>query len=189
MRVPRRSFTLGLSAALSFAGAPLWAQDGWSALARPDAIGLMRHALAPGTGDLPQFRLGDCATQRNLDARGRAQAEAIGAAIRARGLAVAQVWTSQWCRCRDTATLMAVGPVTEKRFLNSFFRDRSGAGDQTEALRAAMRALPEAGRTLIVTHQVNITALTGIAPRSGEIVVLGRAGGELTVTGRLLIAA
>jgi len=48
----------------------------------------MRHALAPGTGDPADFRIGDCATQRNLDERGREQARAIGQAIRGAGLPV-----------------------------------------------------------------------------------------------------
>ena len=59
---------------------------------------MIRHALAPGTGDPPEFRLGDCATQRNLDERGRTQARAIGDWLRARGVTAAEVYSSQWCR-------------------------------------------------------------------------------------------
>ena len=39
---------------------------------------MLRHAHALGFGDPPEFQLDDCATQRNLDASGRAQATAIG---------------------------------------------------------------------------------------------------------------
>jgi len=39
---------------------------------------------------------------------------------------------------------------------------------------------------VLVTHQVNITALTGIFPRSGEIVVVSVApDGSVTVHGRI----
>ena len=35
-----------------------------------------RHALAPGYGDPTNFQVDDCATQRNLDQRGREQIKA-----------------------------------------------------------------------------------------------------------------
>ena len=53
------------------------AQDQWALLNQPRAIVLFRHASAPGSGDPAGFVLGDCATQRNLDERGRAQARAL----------------------------------------------------------------------------------------------------------------
>jgi phosphohistidine phosphatase SixA len=147
----------------------------WAALARPGAVAVMRHALAPGTGDPPDFTLDDCATQRNLDERGRAQARAIGAAMRERGIAVDRVMTSQWCRCRETAALLDIGAVEALPALNSFFAERSTRAAQTEATEAFLRGLPEGERVVLVTHQVNITALSGVYPSSGEIVV-GRMG-------------
>jgi broad specificity phosphatase PhoE len=161
------------------------AQD-WEALRSPTAIVLMRHALAPGTGDPAGFRLDDCATQRNLDARGRAQAERIGAALRNRGIDFDAVWTSQWCRCRETAQLLELGPVIEKPPLNSFFGDRSREDAQTQATRAMLEDA-SGDRLMLVTHQVNITALTGVFPSSGEIVVAELRDGGLTVTGRIAI--
>ena len=70
---------------------------------------MLRHANAPGTGDPAQFQLRDCATQRNLDDSGRAQARAIGAWLRSKGIAKAQVYSSQWCRCLETAALLGIG--------------------------------------------------------------------------------
>jgi broad specificity phosphatase PhoE len=75
----------------------------WRALASKGHFALLRHAIAPGTGDPPGFTLGDCDTQRNLSAEGRAQAERIGARLRENGIAAARVLSSQWCRCLDTA--------------------------------------------------------------------------------------
>ena len=50
----------------------------WEALRSGDhVIALLRHAVAPGTGDPPDFTIGDCATQRNLSDEGRAQAQRI----------------------------------------------------------------------------------------------------------------
>lgn len=164
--------------------------EAWAALSsNRGAIAVMRHALAPGTGDPAGFRLGDCSTQRNLDERGRAQARAIGAAFRERGIAVDRVLTSQWCRARETAALLGLGEPQELPDLNSFFADRRQAESQTQRLAAAIRALPQGTVAVLVTHQVNVTALTGIYPSSGEIIV-GRPEGELfTVIGRISLPA
>ena len=159
--------------------------DGWAALERDGAIAIMRHALAPGGGDPAQFVLEDCETQRNLDARGRDQARAIGAELRLRGVKFDKVFTSQWCRCRETAALIEMGAVQALPSLNSFFAGQGDRVGQTAATLAALSA--REGRVLLVTHQVNITALTGVFPKSGEIIVAELQDGALTVTGRILI--
>ncbi len=178
----------GLAAVVS-AGRPAGADEaGWAALARPGAVAVMRHARAPGTGDPADFTLGDCATQRNLDAAGRAQARAIGAELRARGVVFERVYSSQWCRCLETAELLDVGPVTPLPIVNSFFGDRAAGPEQTRALAAFIAGGEADGRTLFVTHQVNITALTGVGPASGEIVALDvGADGAVAVAGRIRI--
>ena len=45
----------------------------WAALKSGKAFAMMRHELAPGTGDPANFDVYDCATQRNLSDAGRAQ--------------------------------------------------------------------------------------------------------------------
>lgn len=163
------------------------AANDWEALGEPGAFVLMRHAQAPGTGDPSGFVLDDCATQRNLDEAGRAQARAIGAAFRERGIAFDAVLTSQWCRCRETAELLDLGPVEEAPAFNSFFSDFAARDPQTMAARALLEA--RAGdRLFVVTHQVNISALTGRGTRSGEVLVVRRTGGGLEVLGSILIA-
>ncbi|MGF1501647.1 MAG: histidine phosphatase family protein [Paracoccaceae bacterium] len=160
----------------------------WAALARPGAVAMMRHALAPGGGDPAHFRLGDCATQRNLDGRGRDQARRTGAEMRARGIAFDRVLTSQWCRCRETAELLGAGPVEELPALNSFFEARHRRRAQTDALRAYLAARDPSERLMLVTHQVNITALTGRGVASGEIfVIVPAAEGRAAVLGEILI--
>lgn len=163
------------------------AEPAWQALQKPNHLVLMRHATAPGVGDPPGFRLDDCSTQRNLSEGGREQARRIGALLRERGLAQAPVYSSQWCRCLDTARLLGLGPVTPWRTLNSFFETSEVEDAQTAALRAEIARLDLAKPAVLVTHQVNITALTGILPASGEMIVLRRAaGGELLEAGRVL---
>ncbi len=158
-------------------------------LAEPRSHAILRHAIAPGGGDPSGFTLGDCSTQRNLDARGRDQARAIGAAMRDAGITVDRVLTSQWCRSAETARLLNMGEVREEPALNSFFADRSTRDAQTAATRDLLAALPPEETAVLVSHQVNITALTGIYPRSGEVVVL-RVGqdGEVVPVGRFLVS-
>jgi phosphohistidine phosphatase SixA len=165
--------TIALTALVSFvAQVPaVQAQDSWVALSLPGRHALMRHALAPGTGDPDNFILSDCSTQRNLNEAGRAQAAAIGLSIRNAGIRVTRVLTSQWCRAAETARLMDVGPVVEEPSLNSFFGDRATEPEQTARVRKLL-AEASSEKLILVTHQVNITALTGVAPASGEVLVI-----------------
>ncbi len=159
--------------------------DAWDALREPDTIAIMRHALAPGTGDPAQFRLGDCNTQRNLDARGQRQAQQIGAAFRDKGIVFDQVLTSEWCRTRDTAKLLDSGPVVAFPPLNSFFQDFSTRESQTGEVLDFLET--EGGKLMLVTHQVNIFALTGQGTRSGEILVMRLTDTGLSVVSSTLI--
>ncbi|PHK95325.1 histidine phosphatase family protein [Pseudoroseomonas rhizosphaerae] len=148
------------------------APDPWGALRGGGHVALMRHATAPGGGDPPGFRLDACGTQRNLPDAGRAEAARIGGAFRAAGLAALPVFSSQWCRCLETARLLGLGPVAPLPALNSFF----GNGGEREAATAALRRWiadqAPRGAAVLVTHQVNVTALTGIFPAPGEVAVL-----------------
>lgn len=158
----------------------------WAALRDGGHVALMRHAIAPGVGDPAGFRLDDCTTQRKLSARGRAQARAIGERFRANGIATAAVFSSQWCRCIDTARELALGEVVAFPGLNSFFADRGEEARHTAAVRALIGERARSPLPLVlVTHQVNITALTGVFPASGEIIVLRVDGDTPSVAGRI----
>lgn len=158
----------------------------WAALREGGHVALIRHALAPGTGDPPEFRVDDCRTQRNLSPAGLAQARAIGERFRANGIDAAAVFSSQWCRCLDTARALALGEVTPFPGLNSFF---AGQGDEAQHTRAARALIAEQAGTgkplVLVTHQVNITALSGVYPSSGEIIVMRVDGDALSLAGRI----
>lgn len=170
-------------------GIAMAAGEPWERLRRGGLVLLVRHArTVPGTGDPPGFRLDDCATQRNLSEAGRAEARAIGAELRRRRVPVERVMTSAWCRCRETAELLGMGPVERIEALDSFFSDRARAGERTAALRAFLAAWRGPGNAVAVTHQVNVTAATGVFPVSGELVVVEPASGaailRLVPTGR-----
>lgn len=157
----------------------------WPALREDGAIVLFRHAEAPGIGDPDGFRLGDCATQRNLSEAGREQARRTGELLRRQRIPVGAVWSSQWCRTRDTAALMALGPVREEPAFNSFFSEHGDRAAQTAAARRKLLDWRGPGALVVVTHQVNITALTGLGVASAEGIVLRRRGEALAVVGSI----
>ena len=160
----------------------------WQALGQPGTVAIMRHAYAPGIGDPAGFDLRDCATQRYLDDRGRAQARAVGEAFRAAGLTIDRVLTSRWCRARHTAEEMNLATIEEFPALDSFFADRAQSAAQTEAVRRRLAEADPAERLLLVTHQVNISALTGRGTRSGEALVIRVApDGTVTTIGSIAI--
>lgn len=163
------------------------ASDEWTALNGSGKVLLMRHELAPGTGDPSGFKLGDCSTQRNLSEAGREQARQAGNEFRRQQIPVKQVLSSQWCRCLETAKLLNLGEVKPVPSLNSFFQDRSTEDIQTDQTRRLITEhRQQDGVVVMVTHQVNITALTGIVPRSGAaVVVQANAEGEVIVIGEL----
>lgn len=158
----------------------------WRALRSGNHVALIRHALAPGFGDPSHFEIGKCATQRNLSDQGRQQATAMGDRFRAHGIAAARVYSSQWCRCLETAERLALGPVTPLPALNSFFQDFARKETQTRQLQAWLAQQDLTQPLVLITHQVNITALTGVYPASGEMVVIHpTASGQWQVTGRV----
>jgi phosphohistidine phosphatase SixA len=187
--VPRRR-TLLLAAMLSAGARHAIAEDAAWAVLRAGGLVLFRHAIAPGGGDPAGMRLGDCATQRNLDEAGRAQARRIGEAFRTEGVTVGAVLASAWCRTRETADLAFPGQALAEPAFNSFFADRGSGAAQTDAARDILLRWQGPGALVVITHQVNITALTAtlgaaIVPASGEGVVLRRRDGGLAVAGRI----
>jgi phosphohistidine phosphatase SixA len=162
---------------MAVAAVPAHAQDNtaalWAAVKEGKAFAMMRHALAPGTGDPANFDVNDCATQRNLNDVGRDQAQRTGEAFRANGIAAAQVMTSAWCRCQETARLLDIGEPSVLPPLNSFFRRGGEARErQTAELQQWLGARQPGAPLVLVTHQVNISGLTGKFASSGEMVVV-----------------
>jgi phosphohistidine phosphatase SixA len=156
----------------------------WNAVKAGGVVALIRHARAPGTGDPANFRLDDCATQRNLSETGRVQARRIGEAFRERGVRVDRVLSSAWCRSRETAHL-AFGQAEVFAPLNSFFRQGRQEAEQTRQASVAIAAWRGPGVLVLVTHQVNITALTREFPEEGEILVLQPNGSGFALSGKI----
>lgn len=165
--------------------------EAWQLLAEGGCAVLLRHAqTVPGIGDPPGFRLDDCSTQRNLSEAGRAEARRIGAEFSRRRIAVDEVRSSAWCRCLETARLaFPQREVLVFEALNSFFGDGRTREAQTDALRSYLAAQRPPRRLVLVTHMVNIAALTGQSVAMGEALLV-RLGASDTgaVLGRLRLA-
>ena len=158
---------------------------------------LIRHALAPGTGDPIEFTLDDCSTQRNLDETGQQQAGKIGRLLRQTGFDSLSIFSSQWCRCRETAKLLAEGwkdnqpalNVMDLPIINSFFQAFEKREQQTDDLKQWLlersQSNTEDTLAVLITHQVNITALTNVYPSSGEVVIVRANDGAVEVVGTL----
>ena len=172
-----------LLAAVALTGAAAAQGSGDWALVQPGTAVLFRHANAPGVGDPPQFRLDDCSTQRNLDAAGREQAARIGQQFRQRAIEVKTVWSSRWCRARETADLAFPSLRRDQPAFDSQFRSGNSSAAQTAAAQALLLQWQGPGVLVVFSHQVNISALTGTPTASGEGVVVKAEGGRLKVLG------
>lgn len=174
--LPRRRFTsslLGLAL-----GAPLLSRaqgttetaDFWRLLRQGGNVLLMRHAeTESGIGDPPNFKLGDCSTQRNLSETGREQSRRVAAAFQREQVVPDEVRSSAWCRCVETAEL-AFGRHTVWSPINSFFQ-RDGREPQTLQVLQALKTFQAPRNLVLVTHQVNISALTGSFVSMGEMLL------------------
>ena len=139
----------------------------------------MRHALAPGNGDPNNFDLNDCATQRNLDDEGRQQAKLIGQKLRGQRVVFSKIYSSEWCRCKETAELLNMGKVIPFQALNSFYEHYFSQDELLPLLENALFEIePGDGPILMVTHFVTIAAVTGRSVSSGDLVVFDPVAGE-----------
>ena len=141
---------------------------------------LMRHALAPGVGDPQGYSLDRCETQRNLDAQGKQQAVRAGPWLRKQGIHHAVVLSSVWCRCQQTAALLAYGPVSLEPSLASFFDTPERAEIQNQALKLMLAGIVSQSNRrplILVTHHVNILQYVGENIGSGDM-VLARVGAQ-----------
>ena len=131
----------------------------------------MRHALAPGFGDPHNFIKEDCSTQRNLNNKGRLQARFIGNYLKASEIKFSEILTSEWCRCIDTTKELNLGKWETFSGLNSFFEAHEKKDQVMDKLQNKLDSLGHSDLVLLVTHQVVILEQTGIAPKSGEMVL------------------
>ncbi|MCZ6578974.1 MAG: histidine phosphatase family protein [Gammaproteobacteria bacterium] len=134
----------------------------------------LRHAFAPGmdaNGQPAKFKIDVCSTQRNLDSTGREQATLIGDKFRQSGIKFEIIYSSQWCRCLETARLLNLGEVTPETSLNSGFKGLFKQVETLAKLRQNLESLNNENQlVLMITHRSVISAITGVYVNSGGAV-------------------
>jgi phosphohistidine phosphatase SixA len=139
-----------------------------------DHVMLMRHTLAPGVGDPANYTLADCKTQRNLSPEGHQQAVVVGDWLRHQGVKNADVYSSAWCRCKDTAQLLGFKGLQIEPTLASFFDEMHKGPAQNLRLQSFIaEKLKSKGKQplILVTHHVNILEFMGENVSSGDLVL------------------
>ena len=132
----------------------------------------IRHAYAPGNGDPQNFNLNDCLTQRNLSDRGRKQAKIIGNIFSKTNVSLSGIFSSEWCRCKETASI-AFSKFETKKFLNSFYSAQfaNNRKKQAQDFENFLKKWNKKDNLIFVTHYVVISEILNYAPSSGEIVI------------------
>ena len=132
----------------------------------------IRHAYAPGNGDPENFDINNCETQRNLSQSGRLQSKKIGNFFKENDVTIFKVFSSEWCRCKETAKLAFTNFET-KDFLNSFFSAKfaNNKNKQMLDLKNYVKKFKGNENLIFVTHYVVISEALDYAPSSGEIVI------------------
>ena len=134
---------------------------------------MIRHAKAPGFGDPSNIKIGDCSTQRNLNNEGKLQATKTGEVLKQNNIQASAIFSSQWCRCLETAKLLDMGEVKELPSLNSFFEKTQNKEPNLKALKSFINSQDTNKKLIImVTHQVTISAISGEYVSSGDGVLL-----------------
>ena len=135
----------------------------------------IRHAYAPGIGDPDNFDIDNCDTQRNLSDVGREQAKKIGAFFKKNNITVDEVYSSEWCRCKETAQI-AFNKYEEKNFLNSFYSSRFFKNKESQMIKLKRFIYNHDNKKNIIflTHYVVIHETLNYSSNSGEIIVIDK---------------
>ena len=141
-------------------------------LKKNNNIIFIRHSLAPGSGDPENINLNDCKTQRNLNSEGIKQSKKIGNFFKKNNIKVEHVFSSEWCRCKDTA-YHAFENFKTFDALNSFYSEKfyKNKNQQIKSLKKFINSWDNNSNLVLVTHYVVILELLGIAAGSGEIII------------------
>jgi phosphohistidine phosphatase SixA len=147
---------------------------------------LMRHALAPGVGDPPNLKVGDCSTQRNLNEEGRTQAREMGQWLQRREIKILRIESSRWCRANETAKLLNLGKVRPNKNLDSLFQETNlNSHPQTANIKKRIiNHRNTRGLLVFVGHFVNFQAVAQTSLESGEgVLVRATSTGEIKILG------
>ena len=146
-------------------------QGGYNIYFRHTATDWSQHDQVTKEGDWTSC---DPARMRQLSAEGREVARRIGVAIRRLEIPIGHVLSSEYCRTRETAQHMNLGPVTATRAIMNT-RAAEFVGGLDAVINRARRVLatpPKTGtNTVLVAHGNLMRATSGAYSGEGGAVV------------------
>jgi phosphohistidine phosphatase SixA len=156
----------------------------WAALKGGGKVVLLRHAHVDIREGIGRLAPGNCAAEVNLSPRGAKEAERIGEAFRANGIAVGEVLTSSYCRCIDTG-MLAFGRATAVQYLlpPGVVSERQARLNDEQVLQAILRHHGPMNLVMI-THDLNIANIVLEPVLMGEFVVVQPNGADFDVIGK-----
>lgn len=162
-----------------------FAEDIWQSLKKGGYIILMRHADTSKQGNPTLLSHGKCKQERNLSTQGRQQAKSLGKLFKLKGVNVGQVYSSEYCRTRDTA-ILAFGKVRSLPQLNLIQGLRAKTADRMNSnITGKITTYKGKHNLVLITHRPNIEALTlEDIPKGGFLVLKPGADGEIEIVGQ-----
>ena len=114
----------------------------------------------------------NCETQRNLNDEGRVQSKKIGNFFKQNNISINKIYSSEWCRCKETAEI-AFKNYETKNFLNSFFSEKFSHNRKQQVIdfKKFLNKWDQRQNVIFVTHYVVISEFLNYPPSSGEIVI------------------
>ena len=144
-------------------------------LKKNNNIVFIRHSLAPGNGDPENLNLNDCKTQRNLSTKGIIQSKKIGNFFKKNNIKIGKVFSSEWCRCKDTS-FYAFTKYSTFNGLNSFYDPKfyKNKKKQIKSLKKFIKNWDGKSNLILVTHYVVILEMLNLGVNSGEIIITNK---------------
>jgi phosphohistidine phosphatase SixA len=152
----------------------------------------VRHgATFSDQADTDPFNLANVAKQRNLNEKGKQPAKSFGEAIRAAGVPVGEVYTSQFNRAYETAVLAGFKNIETTADLSegglAVTPDENNR--RANALRPMLAKLPDNGKNdILITHKPNMIDALGrdwFDVKEGEASVFKPDGGKYLLVARV----
>jgi phosphohistidine phosphatase SixA len=156
---------------------------------------LVRHgATSPDQADTDPLHPENIAAQRNLNDNGKALAKTFGEALRQAGVPVGKVYTSNFNRAYETATLAGFTDIEKTADLTEggLVVSPNENNRRAEALRKLLANAPKAGtNTVLISHKPNIIDALGkdwFEVKEGEASIFRPENGKYVLVARVQMA-
>jgi phosphohistidine phosphatase SixA len=151
-----------------------------SSLKKGGHVIYIRHATTDvSKTDQNREDLSDWSKQRNLSDKGRKESVAIGLAVRAMAIPVADVIASPYCRCIETGKLAFGKAQVSKELAFSVGEDKKDAEQLAKSLKIMLGTKP-AGQTntVLISHSGNLQDAANLFPKPEGVTMIFKPQGN-----------